>query len=199
MQEEPGSIGRRKRAVRRQAGARRQAQPDKDEASRIIWERLAALPEYAAARTVMGYVDFGSEVRTRPFLSTALEGGKQIVVPYCLADDLGLFLLSSIEELVPGTYGILEPKGDLREASDRRVDAGQLDLVIVPGVAFDRTGARLGHGKGYYDRLLARVRPDTALVALAFECQVFAQIPTEPHDVAMDAVITEQAVYRRRV
>jgi 5-formyltetrahydrofolate cyclo-ligase len=196
MTEEPGSIGWRKRAVRRQAEANRRAQTDKDEASRIICEKLAALPEYVAAGTVMGYVDFKSEVRTRRFLSAALGGDKRIVVPYCLADDLGLFLLGSMEELVPGTYGILEPKVALRAAADRRVDAGELDLVVVPGVAFDRRGSRLGHGKGYYDRLLGRVRPDTALVALGFDCQVFPEIPTELHDVRMDKVITEQAVYR---
>jgi 5-formyltetrahydrofolate cyclo-ligase len=196
MQEEPDSIEQLKRAIRRQAEANRRAQPDKDEASRIICDKLAARPEYAAAGTVMGYVDFNSEVRTRRFLSAALGGDKRIVVPYCLDQDLGLFLLESMEELAPGTWGILEPKGELRRSGDRRVDASQLDLVIVPGVAFDRTGARLGHGRGYYDRLLAGVRPDCALVALAFECQVFSQIPTEPHDVGMHAVITEKGVYR---
>jgi 5-formyltetrahydrofolate cyclo-ligase len=196
MPQEPSGIERQKRSLRRQAEANRRALPDKDEASRIIWDKLAALPEYARAGTMMAYVHFGSEVRTQRFLAAAPEGDKRIVVPYCLDDDLGLFLLKSMEELAPGTWGILEPKAALRATPDRHVDAGQLDLVVVPGVAFDRRGARLGHGKGYYDRLLARVRPDTALVALAFECQVFAEIPTEPHDVRMHAVITEAAVYR---
>lgn len=67
----------------------------------------------------------------------------------------------------------------------------ELDLVMVPGTAFDPRGGRMGQGKGYYDRLLARVRPDAPLVALAFECQMFPEIPVAPHDVFMDVVLTE--------
>ena len=67
--------------------------------------------------------------------------------------------------------------------------------MIVPGVAFDRDGGRLGHGFGYYDKLLNRARPDAPLVALAFECQLFPQIPMQAHDVFMDKVVTESAVY----
>ena len=187
-----------KQQIRTQAEANRRARPDKDQASRIICEQFAALPEYAAADTVMCYLDVRSEVRTRQFLSTALEGSKRIVVPYCLDDRLGLFLLDSMDELAAGMYEIPEPKVELRALARRKVDVGRLDLVMVPGVAFDRRGARLGRGKGYYDRLLASVRTDTLLVALAFECQVFAEIPTEPHDVYMDKVITEKAVYQGR-
>ena len=187
-----------KQQIRTQAEANRRARPDKDQASRIICEQFAALPEYAAADTVMCYLDVRNEVRTRQFLSTALEGSKRIVVPYCLDDRLGLFLLDSMDELAAGMYEIPEPKVELRALARRKVDVGRLDLVMVPGVAFDRRGARLGRGKGYYDRLLASVRTDTLLVALAFECQVFAEIPTEPHDVYMDKVITEKAVYQGR-
>lgn len=187
-----------KQRIRKQAEANRRAKPDKDEASRIICASVAALPEYAAADTVMWYVDMRNEVRTRQFISTALEGSKRIVVPYCLDNRLELFLLESMDELAPGTYGILEPKAELRALARKRVDVGRLDLVAVPGVAFDRRGARLGHGKGYYDRLLSAVRTDTLLVALAFECQMFAEIPTEPHDVYMDRVVTEKAVYEGR-
>ena len=73
----------------------------------------------------------------------------------------------------------------------------ELNRPLRQGLAPGRGGARLGHGRGYYDRLLADVRPDAPLVALAFECQIFPQIPTEPHDVCMDKVITEKAVYQK--
>ncbi|HUT90187.1 MAG TPA: 5-formyltetrahydrofolate cyclo-ligase [Thermoguttaceae bacterium] len=198
MTEEPLPTQRLKHQIRTQAEANRRAKPDKDEASELIWERLAALPEYVAAETVMGYVHFRSEVRTRGFLATALAAGKRVVVPYCLADHLELFLLECMDELAPGTWGIPEPKVELRSLADKRVDAGRLDLVVVPGVAFDRRGHRLGHGKGYYDKLLVHVRPGAPLVGLAFECQLFPKIPTRPHDVPMDRVITEKAVYRGR-
>ena len=73
-----------------------------------------------------------------------------------------------------------------------------LDLIMVPGVAFTREGARMGHGKGYYDKLLQHARADAPLVALAFECQLFPEIPVQAHDIYMDKIITERAVYPGR-
>jgi 5-formyltetrahydrofolate cyclo-ligase len=195
MTDPSSRIQRQKHQIRTRAEARRRAKPDKDEASQLILERLAGLPEYVAAETVMGYVHFRSEVRTRGFLAAALGSGRRIVVPYCLADRLELFLLESMEDLAPGTWGIPEPKAELRSLLERRVDPGRLDLVVVPGVAFDRRGGRLGYGKGYYDKLLIHVRRDARRVGLAFECQLFPEVPAGPHDVPMDKVITESAVY----
>jgi 5-formyltetrahydrofolate cyclo-ligase len=197
MADGANDLQRVKRAVRAQANAGRQRQENKDQLSRQICRKLAALPEYAAAQTVMLYVDFGPEVRTRHFLEVAGQDGKRLVVPYCVGDDLGLFLLESIDELTPGTWGILEPKAELRGLADRTVDPGELDLIVVPGVAFDRRGGRVGHGKGYYDRLLRRVRAGAALVALAFESQLVDEVPMQPHDVFMDKIVTEAAVYTR--
>ena len=185
----------RKRMLRDEMRQRRRALTDRPARSQAVWKHVFDLPEYRAATTVMCYVDFASEVRTQRFLAAALGGSKRIVVPYCLGDQLQLFLLERMEELAPGTYGILEPRVPWRSRQAKRVEAAELDLVIVPGVAFDRRGARLGNGKGYYDRFLVRVRPDAPLVALAFECQLFAEIPTQPHDVSMNQVITEEAVY----
>ena len=157
-----------------------------------------ALPEYAAAETVMFYVDVRAEVRTRNDLTNALASGKKIVVPYCVDGELQLFHLERMEELETGMYKILEPRAELRSVASKQVAIRELDLVMVPGVAFDRRGARTGHGKGYYDKLLHHARLDTPLVALAFECQMFEEIPTEHHDIFMDKVVTEQAVYEGR-
>jgi 5-formyltetrahydrofolate cyclo-ligase len=191
----PDGLPARKKAIREQAHANRNAQANKDELSRVICERLVSLPEYRRAGTVLYYVDARSEVRTRDHLATALRHDKRIVVPYCVAGELELFLLQSMDELAVGMYRILEPKAELRTLPGKRVAVEELDLIVVPGVAFDRRGARMGHGKGYYDKLLEHARPDTPLVALAFECQLFPEIPTEAHDVFMDKVITEAAVY----
>jgi 5-formyltetrahydrofolate cyclo-ligase len=188
----------RKKQLREQAHANRNAQADKDGLSRIILDRFVALPEYAAARVVMYYVDVRSEVRTRHYLPEALKHDKTIVVPYCVDGELELFHLTSMDELAIGMYKILEPKPELRSLPEKRFKAEQLDLVMVPGVAFDRTGARMGHGFGYYDKLLQHARPDAPLVALAFECQLFPEIPTQAHDIFMDRIITEQAVYEGR-
>ncbi len=186
----------RKRQIREQAHAARQAQPHKDEASRRIVGRLLVLPEYRAARTVQFYVDVRAEVRTRPALPAALQSGKRIVVPWCNeTGGLELFRLESMDELDVGKFQVLEPRAELRTRPAKQVAPEDVDLVMAPGVGFDRRGGRLGHGKGYFDKLLRQVRSDAPLVALAFECQMFDAIPMEPHDVFMDKVITETTVY----
>jgi len=195
----PAKVLEQKKAIREQAHENRRRQENKDELSRAICEKFVALPEYASARTVMLYVDVRTEVRTRDYLATALTHAKTIVVPWCNDQgELELFRLLSMDDLAIGMYKILEPNPELRNLPDRQVPVSALDLVMVPGVAFTREGARMGHGKGYYDKLLEHARPDAPLVALAFECQLFPEIPTQEHDVFMDKVITERAVYQGR-
>ena len=192
-------VQERKKVIRDQAHENRRNQEHKDELSRLICDKFVSLPEYAPAQAVMFYVDVRTEVRTHQFLETALSHGKQIVVPWCHdSGELELFWLKSMDDLTVGMYKILEPKPELRRAPDRQVPVARLDLIMVPGVAFTRDGARMGHGKGYYDKLLEHARPDSPLVALAFECQLFPEIPTQEHDVFMDKIITEEAVYAGR-
>lgn len=184
----------RKAAIREQARKNRIAQKNKDDISRAICTKFMALLAYRAATTVMWYVDAGSEVRTRYTLPEALTHGQRVVVPWCVVEtnQLELFHLEDMAELVEGAYKILEPKPELRALPAKRVIPEELDLVMVPGTAFDLRGGRMGQGKGYYDRLLAQVRCDAPLVALAFDCQIFDEIPVAPHDVFMDLVLTEQ-------
>ena len=189
----PADPQARKAAIREQARKNRVAQKDKEAVSRRICAAFTALPAYRNARTVMWYVDAGSEVRTRHTLPEALAHGKRVVVPWCVVEtnELELFHLADMSELVEGAYRILEPREELRRQPDKVVRPEELDLVMVPGTAFDPRGGRMGQGKGYYDRLLARARPDAPLVALAFDCQIFDDIPVAPHDVFMDLVLTE--------
>ena len=183
-----------KRQFRESARARRHAQAEKEEASRNIIQRLISMPEYEAAQAVAFYVDVRDEVRTRFALPSVLSSGKQIAVPFCAEDRLELCRLQSLDELEAGRFGVLEPRPELRTAG-RIVSVAQNDLIVVPGVAFDRHGSRMGHGLGYYDRLLADVPTTTVLVGLAYECQVFPEIPVDTHDVSMDWVVTECTVY----
>jgi len=191
-------VSERKAAIRKQAHENRRAQADKDAVSVSIVDRFMKLPEYAAAQTVMFYVDVRDEARTRHALPEALTTGKRIVVPYCVDGELELFWLESMDELELGMYRILEPKAELRTVASKKLQPEDLDLIMVPGVAFDRQGGRTGHGKGYYDKLLEHAKPQTPLAALAFECQLFDEIPMDSHDIYMDKVVTESAVYDGR-
>jgi 5-formyltetrahydrofolate cyclo-ligase len=189
--------------LRREGYAARNAQENKDEVSDAILARVVSLPEYVAANTAMWYVDIGSEVRTRRRLDDALTSGKRIVVPYCTVDDrgvttLGLWRLTSMDELAPGKWSILEPPSELRGKSGNEVDPSELDVVLTPGVAFTRDGARIGSGQGYYDRLFVALRPEATVIGLAYECQLFPNLAVDPHDVYMDKVVTEKGVYQGR-
>jgi 5-formyltetrahydrofolate cyclo-ligase len=186
---------REKQELRLLAAARRNAEQQPDALSQRIWDRLLALPQFARARTVMTYLDIGGEARTRHYVPELWRLEKRVVVPYCVAHELRLFELRSMEELTPGTWQILEPRPQWRARPERRPQPTDLDLILVPGLAFDRSGGRLGLGKGYYDRFLKCIRPDVPKIAPAFECQLVDEIPVSPHDVRVDMVVTEKAVY----
>ena len=193
----------RKVAMRRAAYDARNAQENKDAVSEKAIERLLALPEYRQARTVMWYIDCRSELRTRQALPAALASAQRIIVPYCTVDEqgankLGLWWLTSMDELIIGKWKILEPPQERWGEPGKEVPPQELDLVIVPGVGFSREGGRMGNGQGYYDRLLATVRPECRLIGLCYESQLFDDLVVSPHDVFMDQVVTEAAVYAGR-
>jgi len=188
-----------KQLQRRKAYDVRNAQSDKEKLSDIICNKFLDQTAYQQADTVMWYLHCRSEVRTLNFLIAALEGKKNCVIPYCTVDQkgqkkLGLWLLEDLSELKPGTWGILEPLES--KWGEKEVSPEQLDLVMVPGVAFDHEGGRLGNGAGYYDRLLQEVRPDTELTAVCYESQICDKIIMEKHDVYMDTILTEQNCYK---
>lgn len=186
-----------KHHLRAAAHLRRLHQQDGDHLSGLIFARLVALPQYAAARGILCYVSFRSEVSTHAFLERMWADGKRVVVPYCQGQHLELFCLNGFADLAPGTLGILEPKRELREQGQRRARVQDLDLLVIPGLAFDRQGGRLGYGKGYFDRLLPGARTDALLAAVAFDCQLFDAVPMRPYDVRVDVVVTESEIYRR--
>lgn len=182
--------------LRKEAAARRAAVTERTQRSRAIAERVRDLPEYAAAATVLCYVSIRSEVETRDLLEFIFADGKTAVVPRCFGDVLRLFRLGSLDELVPGNFGILEPPLAWDAEPGRGVAPAEVDLALLPGLAFDRRGGRLGYGKGHFDRLFAHRRPGQVLAALAFEAQLTDSLPLEPHDIPLDLLITEAAVLR---
>lgn len=184
-----------KSSIREEARARRRGLEGRDALGQRINRMLIDSDAFRSAKRIALYVDMRDEVQTAEAIDAAWKQEKELFVPYCVGDDLRLFQLYDRDELEPGVFGILEPKRELRTLDRRHGLAKQMDLIVVPGVAFDRAGNRMGHGRGYYDRLLAPIaamppgqRPQ--LVGLAFECQLFDYLPCEPHDIKMDYVIT---------
>lgn len=190
------SLAAQKAELRQLARTRRKAQVNREPLSQRILGAVMSLPEFALADTVMFYLNAASEVQTRFALPTVFELGKSVVVPWCNDEgELELFRLTSTNELTPGRYGILEPAVELRHQPQHAISIADLQLILVPGVAFDYSGGRIGQGKGYYDKLLSRVSPDTTFIAPAFECQMFETVPTSEHDIRMHTVVTEAGVY----
>ena len=192
---ETTTIRDRKRYIRRSIHAVRQGLSEADRLARShrVWERVAALSCYQHARVVLGYMAFDHEVLTDGLMQQAMASGKQLVLPMVLGDRQGLALYS-IEDLerdvAPGYRGILEPQ-PLRT---RAVAPETLDLALIPGVAFDLRGGRLGFGVGFYDRLLSRLPREVPTVGLAFDFQVIPRLPLQPHDMLLDAIATEKRI-----
>jgi len=188
-----------KKEQRRKAYDARNAQANKDDVSQIICDKFIAQAAYQQAETIMWYLHCRSEVRTLSAVESELEKTKKIVIPYCTKDHqgqnkLGLWWLQDLSELTAGTWGILEPPVDRWEEQGKEVSATELDLIMVPGVAFDQGGGRLGNGAGYYDRLLQQVRAETSLIGVCYQSQLCEKVVMEKHDVYMDAVLTETGV-----
>ncbi len=153
------------------------------------------MPEFRAAETVLGYAPLPDELDLWPALRALQETGKRIVLPRCVPDVHGLELREVRDfdrELAPGAYGILEP------TDGTPVDLAELDAFAAPGRAFDLDGNRVGRGGGYTDRIVKREGFRAFFCGVGFDCQVFPKVPTEPHDVAINALVTESGVIRPR-
>lgn len=185
-----------KQSLRRKTRQSRVDLTNREERSTQIQQSALSLPELHNAQHVLVYVGYRSEVSTRFLIQELLHVGKSIYVPWCENDELRLFRMESLEELQPGAFNIPEPPVDLRTRKDRQGKATSLDAIFLPGLAFDFNGNRLGQGKGYYDRLLAEVSENCTLIGLAFAVQVVEEVPTEPHDVPLDVIVTDEKVIR---
>ena len=183
-----------KRILRESTQAARDALTDAEraDASRSIADKLARLPSFTPARTILVTMPFRSEWDSRLFAAEALAAGKRVVSPR-VNPATKMLTLHHIADLVrdvaPGYRGIPEP---LPHSAEVAADA--IDWVLVPGLAFDEHGRRLGYGGGYYDRLLPLVPRAASRVAGAFEVQIVSSIPTGPHDLGVDCIVTEARV-----
>ena len=155
-------------------------------------------------KTVLAYCSVGNEPSTLALIDSLLKSGRKVCLPLCTDLDeeghrTGAFdamearVITSFDDLTAGAYGIPEPKADTE-----LVPAEEIDIVILPCVGCDRQCRRIGHGAGYYDKYLTTVRKDCFTMALCYEEALADELPSEEHDVPVDAVVTEKTVYRWR-
>ena len=185
------TITAEKAALRRQARACLQALTPaaRRESDELLFARFLALPQVARAGTLLLYHGMGAEPDTARLLPSLWAAGKRVCLPRCLpGHGLEARLIGADAALVPHPFGMLEPGEDCPP-----VDKSALDLVLVPGLAFDRSGGRLGQGGGFYDRFLAGFSGFTA--ALCRSALLLEHVPREGHDLGVDLVITEEGLY----
>lgn len=186
-------LKRAKAQVRRRVLALRDAMPPEERGrlgARVV-ERFLELPELDGADTVMAFWSFGSEVPTAPLIEALHERGKRVALPRIAAGDVGPVVFEPGDRVLETSFGAREPVGGLRLAPE------DVDVIAVPAVAFDLTGRRVGYGGGYYDRLLARTRPDALRAGIGFGAQVVdEELPAGAFDLRVDVVVTESATVR---
>ncbi len=173
-----------KKVLRSQIRAQKRAmtQQQIETASQKLGELLAASDLYQQAKTVYGYLPYNQEVRTVPMLRRALEEGKRVAVPKCYGDEMKFIYLNDLTQVAPGYCGIPEPIADEPVADDPTA------LVLMPGLAFDHQGHRIGYGGGFYDKFLA-AEPTHPTLALCYEFQMFDRLETEEFDIPVDRVL----------
>lgn len=162
------------------------------EKSGMIAKRLLTSPEYRQAKTIGLYYSIHSEVRTHQLIQEVMKE-KTLVLPVTDKHEkrLHMSILTSFDDLEKGTFGVMEP------ANRILIDPEEMDMLVIPGVAFDEYGNRIGYGKGYYDILLRGIdRKEVLVCALAYECQIISKVPHDENDQPVDMIITEDRIIR---
>lgn len=151
-------------------------------ASERLGELFAASNAYAQAKSIYGYLPYNQEVRTVPMLEQAIRDGKRVAVPKCYVDEMRFIWMEDLSQVEKGYAGIPEPISDGPVADDESA------LVLMPGLAFDKDGHRIGYGGGFYDRFLA-AEPGHPTLALCYDFQMLEHLETEEFDIPVDAVL----------
>jgi 5-formyltetrahydrofolate cyclo-ligase len=189
----PDALAERKRDIRRSVLNERDALLEEDRRARsaTITERVMALPEVRSAGTVMAFWSFGSEVDTSGLIEVVHAAGKRVALPRVDGRAVNAVVYVPGDPTAATSFGAMEPIGA------EIIRPTEIDVVIAPGVAFDRNGGRVGYGGGFYDRFLRTVRADTPVIGVAFAVQLVDEVPRGEHDRPVDVVITEEELIRR--
>lgn len=173
-----------KTELRRQIREKKRSMTETEivEKSKRLGDLFAASELYQNARTIYFYLPYNQEVRTVPMLERALQEGKKVAVPKVYGDTMKFIYLENLNYIAEGYAGIPEPINDEPVAEDKTA------LVLMPGLAFDREGHRIGYGGGFYDRFLAE-EPNHPTLALCYDFQIFNKLETEAFDIPVDCVL----------
>ena len=173
-----------KKGLRRTIRERKRAMTEEEIVSRseALGVLFAQSEAYKAAKTIYGYLPYNQEVRTVPMLEQALKDGKRVAVPKVYGDEMKFLYLDDLTKVEKGYAGIPEPIADEPVADDETA------LVLMPGLAFDPQGHRIGYGGGFYDKFLA-AEPNHPTLALCYEFQMLPELHTEEHDIPVDTVL----------
>lgn len=166
---------------------------DKEKKDISIIDTLIDTDYYKESKKIFIYIGFGSEINTLKLIEIFLQGGKDVYVPKTNIQkkEMKAVKIKSLDKLALCKYGILEPDNE-----DEVIDREDIDLIIVPGVAFDKSGGRVGYGGGFYDKYLSKIIRNTAKVALAYDFQIINEVPTEDHDIKIDCIITDKDIIK---
>lgn len=183
-------LKRRKRALRREARARRDGMTpeERERKSEEVAANVLALPAVADAATVMAFSSFGSEVDTGPIIERLERDGRRVALPRVEGRDIVAVAYRSDDRVRPTSFGAMEPAGGEMLAPE------EIDVVIVPGLAFDQSGHRVGYGRGFYDRFLVTLPPDALTVGICFSVQLVDEVPHGHGDRPVDLVMTEHGL-----
>lgn len=183
-----------KKKLRKEIQEKRDSIPitDRKKRSKIIAEKFHNTNYYADSNNILTYYPFGSEIDTAIVISQALKNNKSIILPKVYGQELKLYYVDKLpEQLERGQYGIMEPIPHFCKPAEIK----DIDLVVIPGLGFDKNLNRLGYGKGFFDRLLALIPKEVKKIALCFDVQVVENIPISEHDIKIDLLITESKIY----
>lgn len=185
---------RAKQALRNQMRMVRGALPQSacEARSAEIRKRLFDVAELERAATVLAFASIRNEVRTRPILEHAWSMGKRVALPRVHEDELRLHLIDSQTPLAPGAFSVPEPADNAAS-----IEPGEVDFALIPALALDPRGHRIGYGGGYYDRLIPRLSK-ACTCAVAYDFQLISEVPELPFDVSVDLVITDARAIRTR-
>jgi 5-formyltetrahydrofolate cyclo-ligase len=187
-------LKREKKAIRSALRTLRDglSEQEREVRSLAIAGALLALPELRAGGTVMAFASFGSEVDTSPILDGLLADGRRVTLPRVEQGEIVPVVFDAGDPMRAAAFGMDEPTGE------QTVSPKDLDVVVTPGLGFDRQGYRVGYGGGFYDRLFTRTRSDVAKVGICFATQLVGPLPHGGHDVPVDVIVTDAGVVRCR-